>query len=349
MVQTRSRTAGADPWRPGDPNPTSEEVTGMQVLSRSMPFVSVLLMVPVAAAAFGSFKANRTVWDRQLSECHAGECDGNHQQWLLPILDTSEGIFCYRRGDRSYWPPGLCMACGQTLDAWLLNLFWDHVTPSGQWYHFWYWGNMDKVKNPVQGARQEWLIEYRPEVCPGRHGAYVVGVDHRWRSFVPQVSFTAPKMSFDPVLQETVNEVAPQLGRQWDELGRWARRIIVFAEVYERYAGVPPVAVAPAGAELPPGSTVLDYWDRAYSLACQFWIYEPGSDGENTLERDRPEMVAQARLVTGIPAPTALDVSDMQDIIDETYALFGEVLTPVVPTTWGAIKASYRRDGEGRR
>ena len=40
----------------------------------------MLLMVPVAAAAFGSFKANRTVWDRQFTECHAGEGEGNHQQ-----------------------------------------------------------------------------------------------------------------------------------------------------------------------------------------------------------------------------------------------------------------------------
>jgi hypothetical protein len=57
--------------------------------------------------------------------------------------------------------------------------------------------------------------------------------------------------------------------------------------------------------------------------------------------RDRPGMAGYAPIVTGIPERTPADWQDMQDIIDETYALFGEVLTPVEPTTWGRIKHRY--------
>jgi hypothetical protein len=316
------------------------------LLAIVMP-AAALLVITEVAAPFGSFKANRDVWEEQYEQCHGQTCDGNHDQWLLPILDTSEGIFCYHAGDASYWPPGECMQCGQMLNAWLLNLFWDHTTPAGGWYHFFYWGNMAKVSDPIHGASQQWLVDYRPEACPGVHGAYVVGVDHQWRDYSPDVNFTVPRMSMDPVLPGVTMQAMVELGRQWDELGRWARRIIVFGQVYDTYAGVPPAAVHVMYATLPPGSTVLDYWDRAYSLAWQWWIYESGDDGENTLRRDRPAMAMAAPYESGIPLRTSRDADDMQDIINETYALFGENLTPVAPATWGRIKARFRGPAGG--
>lgn len=63
------------------------------------------------------------------------------------------------------------------------------------------------------------------------------------------------------------------------------------------------------------GVTTLDDWDRAYSLAWQWWIYADPVAGENTLRRDRPAMAAQAPYETGIPPFDDDDARDMQDII----------------------------------
>jgi hypothetical protein len=299
-----------------------------------------VLAIADGAMAFGCFKANRDVWQDQYVACHGSVCDGNHDQWLLPILDTSEGIFCYHTGDTSLWPPARCMACGQTLDAWLLNAFWNHSTPTGDWYHFFYWGSLDKVRDPVLGASQEWTVTYRPDACPDMHGAYVVGDDHEWQDFNPGIDFKLPRMRLELVLRDRAWRLGAELGPEWDELGRWARRMIVFEEVAGVYQS-PATAPGAHYADLPVGVTVSDYWERAIALAWQFWIYETGSDGEYTLMRDRPEMAGYAPIATGIPDRTIADWQDMQDIIDETYALFGEVLTPVEPSTWGRIKHRY--------